>query len=246
MNTTEFMGGYGDALKSLRDRCIVLEGGKACRDGAKSEIKVTGYESMADFVNRNSAFLVKDLEEAISCLPEDCGHKDFSLRLCVENEATEGFGAWKGEAVYRDCLLIPFTDSRDHAFSDEFEAVDGFVVFDRACIIKDEHVVLVIDDDYGDEVEDEGKPEAETKCSCCKGCDCDKGCDRKDIVAVDRESVWKELANLLDTFRKGFGDAKGDGSFFKSFSYTDDGNGHVKAETDLNGEKKSYDFDYTI
>ena len=238
MNTTEFMGGYGDALKSLRERCIVLEGGSACRDGAKSEIKVTGYESMADFVKRNSAFFVKGLEEAISCLPEDCGHKDFRLRLCVENEATEGFGAWEGEAVYRDCLMIPYADSRDHAFGDEFEVDDGFVVFDRVRVVKDEPVEVVGD-------EDEKETEPETKCD--KECDCDKGCDcGKEVTVSDRESVWKELASLLDTFRKGFGDPKGDGSFFKSFSYTDDGNGHVKAETDLNGEKKSYDFDYTI
>lgn len=237
------MGGYGDALKSLRERCIVLEGGKACRDGAKCEIRVTGYESMADFVKRNSAFFVKDLEKAISCLPEDCDHEEFRLRLCVENEATDGFGAWEGEAVYRDCLMIPYSDSRDHAFGYEFEVVDGFVVFDRVRVVKDEPIEVV-------DAEAEKEPEYETKCSCdkeCdKDCDCGKECDRKDVAVSDRESVWKELANLLDTFRKGFGDAKGDGSFFKSFSYKDDGNGHVKAETDLNGEKKSYDFDYTI
>lgn len=233
MNTSEFIGEYGKSLESLRNKCIALEGGDACRDGVKCDISVTGYKDMRDFVKRNSAFFVKDLDCALDGLPEGFENRRFSVRLRVENEATEGFGAWEGEAIYRDCLMIPYSDTREHVFGSEFEVKDGFVVFDRVRILKDEPVF-------------EEKDEEEKKdCGC--GCDCK--CGKKDddckcVSVADRKDVWKELADLLDTFRNACGKGGKDGSFFKSFSYTDDGNGHVKATTDLDGDRKHYDFTY--
>lgn len=230
MNTSEFIGEYGKCLENLRKNCIALEGGAACGDGAKCDVSVTGYKDMGDFVKRNSAFFVKDLDCALDGLPEDFENRSFSLRLCVRNEATEGFGAWEGEAVYRDCLMIPYSDTREHVFGSEFEVKDGFVVFDRVRVLRDEPIA---EEKEEEEKGEEGKKDGDCGCGC--------KCERKD---GEHRRLWEELADLLDYFRNTCGKEGKDGSFFGSFSCADDGNGHVRATTDLNGDRKSYDFTY--
>lgn len=226
MNTTEFTAEYGKTLKGLKDRCIVLDKGAVCCDGVKCDISVSGFKDMADFVSKNSAFFVNGLSEMNEALPRGIDVHDFKMRLCVKNYEGDNSEVltWGGEAVYANCLVIPYCDCREHVFAKDYEIKDGFVVFDRVRVLKSEKA---------DPKGNEGTSEVAAP----------KDAEVKAVKCADRDSVWAELANLMGAFNKAKSDK--DGSFFKSFSYTMDNDGNVKAEQNINGESKKFVFRHT-
>lgn len=220
MNTSKFVSLYGDTMKTLKEQCILLDDGVTCCDGAKCDIKVKGFKDMSDFVKCNSAFYIKDLSYVMEAMPKNFHFEDFKLRLCVKNTDLDGNNAWEGEAVYTDCWHMPFCDTRDHIFSEDYCIDDGFVVFDKVRITKEATKTVI-----------------------------EKKVEPKTSVADDRvennsvTTSYKSIFEKLDDLMKAFNEYKADkDDFYKSFSYTVDGNGNVKAEQNINGDKKNYTF----
>jgi len=211
MNTSEFTKLYGENMNELKEQCLCLEDGCACYDGAKCEVKVSGFKDAEEFVKNNSAFFVKDLNYVLGSFKKD-NYDDFKLRLVVTNCDEDKNPTWEADIVYADCWNIPYCDSREHIFGKDYLVNDGFVVFDKVRI-RDFKVI------------------------------------EKPVVAEEPKKETVAVADapksFLDDLIKEFNDAKGGKdckSFCKSFSYSVDGNGNVKASQNINGEKKNYEF----